>query len=136
MQKYYFNFYLNERRYGGPEEGGWWYDWYVFQTTLESRSFATLEEANDHAAELAAKIREEQEPVYHMGNSPHDGLNEAGEGDDRYLLPGGAWGEDEIYVTAELLPGKADHEPGRWDLYKDAPHLPVPVPQGGRPFYE
>ena len=71
-----------------------------------------------------------------MGNSPHDGLNEAGEGDDRYLLPGGAWGEDEVYVTAELLPGKADHKPGCWDLDKDASYLPVPVPQGGRPFYE
>ena len=136
MQKYYFNVYLKERRYGGPEEGGWFYTWYEFQTTLESRSlFSTSEEACGHAADLTAKIREDQEPIYHMGNGPDDGINEAGEGDDRYLLPGGSWGEDEVLVSAELLPGKEGYKPGIWDWTDDTYSLPVPVPQQS-PSYE
>jgi len=136
MQKYYFNFYLQDRRYGGPEEGGWFYDWYEFQCTLVSKSFASYKEANDYASEYAERIREGQEPVYHTGHGSHDGVNDAGEGDDAYLLRDGSWGEDEVYVSAELLPGKPGCKPGYW--YSESWHddnLPVPVPQE-RPFYE
>lgn len=37
------------RRYGGPEEGGWWYDWHE---VLEVRRAFTLEQGLRHAREL------------------------------------------------------------------------------------
>jgi hypothetical protein len=52
--------YVTNRRYGGPEEGGWWYD--VGEPALEpgmailTRVFRTREDAYKHAAYLNGVI--------------------------------------------------------------------------------
>lgn len=35
------------RHYGGPEEGGWWYNWYEPVHSESYRSFAQVEELRD-----------------------------------------------------------------------------------------
>lgn len=37
LQLVYISIYRVSRHYGGPEEGGWWYDWYTHVKTLPRR---------------------------------------------------------------------------------------------------
>ena len=63
---------------------------------------------------ILAKL--EHKPTYHMGHGPYDGADPEGFGDDRYLIPGGAWGNDDIIIRLE------DHMGADYPKY--------------RPFYE
>lgn len=45
--------YFVTRHYGGPEEGGWYYDWWNFHRTM--RAFACEEEAFAYCREMNAK---------------------------------------------------------------------------------
>lgn len=73
------------REYGGPEEGGWWYDWYanpvLISTTPEDYGAASL--LKDELNKLAKKEREE------------DGRMQG-----RYSVLGGA---DEVYVVEKTV---------------------------------
>jgi hypothetical protein len=56
-QMVYVNVYSIERCYGGPEEGGWWYDWYECLETYPCRNINAetlqeeLEKEYDHIRE-------------------------------------------------------------------------------------
>ena len=110
---YYVNLYRVGRAYGGPEEGGWYYDYGEFEKQLGEFSGP---DAEDQADELAYSIREKiregktfEVPVAknQMGHGPMDGADPNGEGDDRYLMAGGQWGDEKLSVMAEPHEGKA-----------------------------
>lgn len=53
MAKVFINVYEQFREYGGPEEGGWWYDAGVFQPDMSysvDEKVMTLEEGEEVAA--------------------------------------------------------------------------------------
>ncbi len=69
------------RHYGGPEEGGWWYDWHE---VLEVRKAFTLEQGLFHAR----KLREQYpQPRYNRFSCAN-----RGESDTRIVL---CYGEDD-----------------------------------------
>ncbi len=112
-EKFYVNMYACGRAYGGPEEGGWFYDYGEFRhhiITVDSRLSAQaiadrISQAikNGDAWERdVAKLKKHQ-----MGYGPTDGVNPAtGEGDDNYLMAGGAWGDEKLVCVVETSPGK------------------------------
>ncbi len=100
--KYYVTVYSVGQCYGGPEEGGWWYD----AGTPESVHGPF--EDNKSAQACADDLRERVKPAdeYHMGHGAHDGADPDGNGDDAYLLTGGRWGQDRIEIEVDTLPGQ------------------------------
>ena len=111
-EKFYVNMYSCGRAYGGPEEGGWYYDYGEFKhhiitvdSLLKARAIAErIREAiknGDAWQEEVANLRKNQ-----MGFGPSDGAGPDGEGDDRYLMPGGAWGDESLHCCVEPHPGK------------------------------
>ena len=62
----YVSLYETERAYGGPEEGGWWYDEYKLEG---SKAFTDEEEALDYRDWLRDKIKKEQS-LGHRYNRP------------------------------------------------------------------
>ena len=109
--KEFVNMYLTTQCYGGPEEGGWDYESGEFLRCYGYYSRKTAEEVKKL---ILAKL--EHKPTYHMGHGPYDGADPEGFGDDRYLIPGGAWGNDDIIIRLE------DHMGADYPKY--------------RPFYE
>jgi len=111
---YYVNLYRVGRAYGGPQEGGWFYDYGEFEGQLGEFSGLDAEiQANKLAYSIRKKIREGEKtfevPVAknQMGHGPMDGADPNGEGDDRYLMAGGHWGDEKLNVIAEPHKGKA-----------------------------
>ena len=112
---HYINLYKVGRAYGGPEEGGWYYDYGEFEKQL-----AVFTEPNEKinrrkAVLLAQSIREKikegktfdvQVAKNQMGWGPMDGVDPNGEGDDRYLMSGGQWGDESLKVITEPHKGK------------------------------
>lgn len=47
--------YLVDQRYGGPEEGGWWYDWYYVDG--HSLAFETRAEADAYALKISDEMK-------------------------------------------------------------------------------
>ena len=108
----YVNGYDKSQCYGGPEEGGLYYDrWHsgyiikTFKTEKEAIAF--------RRSEACQKIMNgvPQNTEYHMGNNSMDGCSPDGEADDSYLQRGGAWGTDKVYVRIE------SHKPKSGDNY-------------------
>ena len=63
---YYVNLYDTNRQYGGPEEGGWWYDSGEF---VECRGvFGSLERAEQAADSMEADIAQLREGLYPPGS--------------------------------------------------------------------
>jgi hypothetical protein len=117
QKKYYVNIYKTGRAYGGPEEGGWFYGYGEFEHTL------AICPQRGQAAKLAEKIRESFKEgntagvalaVNQMGFGPHDGADPNGEGDDRYLMSGGQWGDESLRCMVETHKGK--------DFPEERPH--------------
>ena len=116
--KFYVNLYSVGRAYGGPEEGGWHYDYGEFQRTL------AIVPDEDQAYELYGQVCEQlrqgknfdiQLKGYQMGNGPMDGVDPAtGECDDYYLQLGGQWGNEEIRCVVENHAGQ--------DFPQERPH--------------
>ncbi len=111
-EKFYVNMYACGQAYGGPEEGGWFYGYGEFKhhiVTVDSRIAANaiaerIREAikNGEAWEgEVAKLKKHQ-----MGYGPSDGADPSGHGDDRYLMAGGAWGDESLKCFVETSPGK------------------------------
>ena len=73
---YYVNAYETRLVYGGPEEGGWWFDTGT-PTGQSWGPFATLEEAWDQQAALAENVNE-----WNEGRWPKHSVNS----DGRYEL--------------------------------------------------
>ena len=101
--RYFINVYDSARAYGGPEEGGWFYNDYTFIGCVGA--FPDEETAHIKAREVEKAMKDEK-AVYHMGHGPHDGANEAGEGDDAYLIKGGRWGRGSFRTFVEEKQGK------------------------------
>tara|TARA_R100001230_G_C5557613_1_gene83245 strand:+ start:28 stop:360 length:333 start_codon:yes stop_codon:yes gene_type:complete len=93
----YVNMYRTSRCYGGPEEGGWWY------TQGEFIKCYGMYSSNGDANLKVKRLQESltYEPTYHSGYGDHDGVDPSGNGDDAYLIPGGAWGTDDISFLVE-----------------------------------
>jgi len=112
---YYVSIYNVESCYGGPEEGGWWYDWYVY---VGARYYETEEEARNQVPIIREKIEEgdaerELERIQATANMP--------EGNSPYLdtegyIPKG-WGDGgKLCVVVEQYP------PGKRERDQEAPH--------------
>ena len=91
---HYVNLYSVGRAYGGPEEGGWYYDYGEFEKQLGEFSGP---DAENKADELAYSIREKiregktfEVPLAknQMGHGPMDGAPKWG---GRRPLPHGRW---------------------------------------------
>tara|TARA_R100001244_G_scaffold42694_2_gene38509 strand:- start:16 stop:381 length:366 start_codon:yes stop_codon:yes gene_type:complete len=109
---YYVNLYKVGRAYGGPEEGGWFYDYGEFEKQLGKFAGSDAEDQADVLAQsIREKIREGKTfevcvAKNQMGMGPHDGADPNGEGDDLYLISGGQWGDESLSVHMELHEGK------------------------------
>ena len=120
---WYVNIYKVDRAYGGPEEGGWYYD---VGELVESKCFDWADPSNregkTHANAVAyseqveQELKETEKLPYNMGYGPHDGCDPDGNGDDDYLIPGGKWGEGSYKI--EVSPKKGANYPTErpyWD---------------------
>ena len=99
--KYFVNVYRTERAYGGPEEGGWWYNKgeYLGSYGMYAEGRANL------VRERVRKLYKDEPKTYHMGYGDHDGVDSSGEADDNYLIRGGSWGSDNIEIVIENKEG-------------------------------
>lgn len=105
----YLSVYSVERCYGGPEEGGWWYD---VRTLEGSEWFATEAEARAVEQELRAA------PA--LATVRHEGAYDALGGDDTVsssrpegYIPTGWSDRTDYHIYVESSPGRHDnsHEP-------------------------
>ena len=117
------NIYEVNQCYGGPEEGGWYYtagDFIrcigTFPDNKEGRqaaealrkTYLALQQSLDlfmPGGEEDVCPFADNSPDYKMGYGPHDGVDADGEPDDRYLIPGGAWGYSEIKALIQAHKG-------------------------------
>ena len=106
---WYVNVYEVYSAYGGPEEGGWFYDEGMLR---ESKAFEYYDDNGEHYQQYENAIAHaktwqsalaKEELAYALGQGEHDGVDADGNGDDHYLLRGGSWGEGKylIEVTTE-----------------------------------
>ena len=102
--RFFVNVYDAASAYGGPEEGGWFYNDYTFIGCYGA--FPDFESADLRAKEVKEALKKDEPTVYHMGHGPQDGVNEAGEGDDAYLLRGGRWGKSSYSTLVQEEQGK------------------------------
>lgn len=59
---WHVNVYERDREYGGPEEGGWWYDTGTYQPHMSvtfDRASYTPEQVNEHARDIAERLNRE-----------------------------------------------------------------------------
>lgn len=77
---YIVSYYLLNRGYGGPEEGGWWFDYGDVEPSLDrfARGFATEDAAYDYARRLNRHVSPKLNDGGHDINSVLcDGVYEA-----------------------------------------------------------
>ena len=103
----YVSVYRDERQYGGPEEGGWWYNVYTLEGGVP---FITREAAEKFMEEKQAEVtvtNKEEEPDRWeaMANLPDDEPAGYPEG----FIPTG-WGDGgKLWVTIETALGSHDN---------------------------
>lgn len=113
----YLNVYIIGRTYGGPEEGGWWYDTYdwVYRKNRETsdeelselnRRFKQRDYNVEDILDVPADWLEGTLLTNQCGFGDHDGRDPAGHGDDAYLIPGGIWGDEKVKAFIEDFPAK------------------------------
>lgn len=100
---HHVNLYEVDRSYGGPEEGGWYYD---TGTLVSDELFPDLASGIARAEEIKSELLEEDPLPYKMGMGANDGLDPSGEGDDNYLIRGGSWGRGSYLIRVERKTGK------------------------------
>ena len=100
-KKYYLNVYEVGRAYGGPEEGGWWYDHGTFLECIGEFS----DRLEGMKARDEAHDANEREAPYRMGLNEADGCNPNGDADDDFLMRGGRWGQGDIRFALEEQKG-------------------------------
>ena len=116
---WYVNIYETNRAYGGPEEGGWYYD---TGDLLECKEFCWLDTRNEdtdeyiynqydlaleYADKMEQKLLQADQLDYKMGYGPNDGVDENGEGIDDYILKGGKWGTCKYKIEVSVIEGKS-----------------------------
>jgi len=104
----HLNVYEIDQCYGGPEEGGWYYSAGLFHKCIGTFTDTDEGRKNAEAAKKVFRIAEKENKRdhrdYKMGHGAHDGVDPDGEADDRYMIPGGAWGYGEVRAVIQ------DHE--------------------------
>ena len=103
---WYVNVYGVVQCYGGGEEGGWYYS----QGTFLNVEFVSIKEKEAHAfachhPKQLMIDKAENKGIYHEGHGAHDGVDDAGNPDDDYLMRGGAWGYEKVKVIVQDHPG-------------------------------
>lgn len=58
----FVSLYTRDRRYGGPEEGGWWYDWWTWHGSKKCMSREEAERLRDRLVNWAKGKNEENAP--------------------------------------------------------------------------
>ena len=116
---WYVNIYETNRAYGGPEEGGWYYD---TGDLLECKEFCWLDTRNEdtdeyiynqydlaleYADKMAQKLLQADQLDYKMGYGPNDGVDPNGEGNDDYILKGGKGGTGKYKIEVSVIEGKS-----------------------------
>ena len=99
---FYVNVYEIGQAYGGPEEGGWYYD--VGTPIKCLGGYSSRDVAKDKAVRVDRNKFSEGCDEYKMGYGPWDGCDDDGNPDDAYLTRGGEWGESEVAVYVEKHP--------------------------------
>ncbi len=115
LDGYFVSMYSIERCYGGPEEGGWWYDWYVYVG-------ASYHETREQADEAANKALDRTKNANRESKRDRDvAYANIPEGNSPYLdtegyIPTG-WGDGgELTVHVEQYP------PGELAKNQERPH--------------
>tara|TARA_R110002020_G_scaffold123419_1_gene279824 strand:- start:83 stop:436 length:354 start_codon:yes stop_codon:yes gene_type:complete len=102
FKMFYVNVYEIGQAYGGPEEGGWYYD--VGKPIKCLGGYSSRDVAKDKAVRVDRNKFSEGCDEYKMGYGPWDGCDDDGNPDDAYLTRGGEWGESEVAVYVEEHP--------------------------------
>ena len=112
LMNWYVNIYKVESAYGGPEEGGWYYD---VGELVETKCFCSAEPSNKggmthtnavaYSEQVEQELKETEKLPYNMGYGPHDGCDNDGNGNDDYLIPGGKWGEGSYRIDVSPIEG-------------------------------
>lgn len=116
-QHAFVSIYRHHRCYGGQEEGGWWYDRYELEGSIE---FATRDDAEEWlrtAKAEVARINREEAPARwqataRLPDCDEEALPDAGEG----YIPTGWDDGGELWVTVEDKAGEHD------DMHEPRPH--------------
>ena len=113
--------YSVERRYGGPEEGGWYYDWCTLLRHTPVITKAQAEQAKESMQEEIRKQKERYEKDRHerwasLPDPEEHGLPVNHEGD---YVPLG-WSDGHVLeVVVEKIAGEhcgAQNEEGEWEM--------------------
>ena len=99
----HLNVYEIDRCFGGPEEGGWYYNRGEF---LECLGIFPDTRDGRKAAENARESFKSELTSYKMGHGKHDGVDSNGDPDDRFIISGGAWGCGEIRARIQKHEGQ------------------------------
>lgn len=110
-QPAYVSVYHRERCYGGPEEGGWWYDRCELQG---SKAFASREEAEawlESAKVEVERIRREEAPARAraMASLPDEDVVPCPANCDEGYIPTGWSDGGETMVVVEDVKGERDN---------------------------
>jgi hypothetical protein len=94
--------YQVERAFGGPEEGGWWYDTYQLVDSKPVATSAAAKVVKEFLQEKYSTQNEETGPL-----SSSKGFESLPEGTEDYQIPKGfSGGTSEIVVLIEDTPGE------------------------------
>ena len=92
--------YLVDQRYGGPEEGGWWYDWYYVEG--HSLAFDTKEEADAYALKIGDEMEERNKELKMAGYRKDATLPDGPEANrPEGYIPNGWSSHSEIRIVVE-----------------------------------
>lgn len=73
MKKFYTNVYVVGRAYGGPEEGGWWYDYGtpIFEECTEHETFDDAMEMKQAVQNAYNDYNESMPPISNLDGDGH-----------------------------------------------------------------
>jgi hypothetical protein len=99
--------YRRHQCYGGPEEGGWWYDVDQLHGTVPFATRSTAEKWLEVAKQDVARVNRAEAPSRHaaMANLPDIDTAYHDEG----YIPVGWSDGGELWVTVESSPGQSDN---------------------------
>lgn len=103
----FVSIYRTEQCYGGPEEGGWWYDVTVLDGSVPFASHEAAEEWMEAAKSQVETINAEEQPDRNraMANLPDI---ETAYHDEGYIPQG--WGDGgKLWITIEDKAGESDN---------------------------
>lgn len=92
--------YMVEQRYGGAEEGGWWYDWY--HVDGHSLAFETREEASDYVSKIRDEIKARNKELKMAGHRKDATLPDGPEANrPEGYIPNGWSSHSEVRIEIE-----------------------------------